>query len=54
MVLFVWNVWGMNKDLKIREIISVIIAKRIEVIDLNETKIKVGKQMEVKEKWGSE
>lgn len=40
MALMAWNVLGMNKDLRIWEIKNLLVAKKIHIFGLNETKIK--------------
>lgn len=53
MALIAWNIRGMNKDSKIREIKLLLVANRIEIFSLIETIIKSSMQIEVKEKMGN-
>lgn len=42
----------MNKDRKIRELKSILEAKKIDIFELNETKIKQGRQGKMKDLMG--
>lgn len=52
MALMVWNVRGLNLDVKIREVKTLVVPKKIDVVGMNGTKIKKGRQEEVMRKWG--
>ncbi|KMZ71517.1 hypothetical protein ZOSMA_17G00720 [Zostera marina] len=52
MAFLAWNVRGLNKDARIKEVKTLLAAKRIEIFGLNETKIKKQRQDEVREKFG--
>lgn len=54
MVLMVWNVWRLNKDEKIKEVKTLIEAKRVDIFRLNKTTIKCRMQSEVISKFGVE
>lgn len=51
MVLIAWNMRGMNSDACISENKTMLMSKRIDMMGLNETKIKGYKQYEVKCKF---